>query len=309
MTGFVKSVPMQRRGCGVQPNAGEVMTYPPSSSGYPPSQQPTTQFSAPTQQFGKAEQQPSAQSPSPAAAGPSKLPFILLAAVAILGLLVYLFSFGDMFTIESTDFPQLGSASGTSLGLGMAVVAALVSGLVAAASLLPRQKAPVGVIAAIALLAFLLVLAEIIQKPSGVSIGWALYVVVVLTFLQAAVAIGALLLDAGIISAPQPKPKYDQQPQQYNPYGGPNQYYGQHQPHQGGAPQQQRPPYPGQYGGGYSGGQSGGFAAIGQQGGPNTPPTGFPTYGQPPQSSTPSGQTPSQPQSSSSSNQSGNSPS
>ena len=92
------------------------MTYPPSSSGYPSSQQPTTQFSAPTQQFGKVDQ-PSAQAPASAAAatGPSKLPFILLAAIAVLGLLVYLFSFGPQFKIESTDFPQLGSATGTSL--------------------------------------------------------------------------------------------------------------------------------------------------------------------------------------------------
>jgi Family of unknown function (DUF5336) len=286
------------------------MTYPPSSPGYPPSQQPTTQFSAPSQAFGKAEQQQPAQGPASTPAIPSKLPFILLAAVSVLGLLVYLFSFGDQFTIESTDFPQLGSASGTSLGLGLAVVAALVSALIAGASLLPRQKAPIGVIAAVALLAFLLVLAEIIQKPEGVSIGWALYVVTALTFLQAAVAIGALLLDSGIISAPTPKPKYEQQ--NYGPYGQPNQYYGQHAPHQGGAPQQ-RQPYPGQYGGGYSGGQTsgGGYGSIGQQSGPPTPPTGFPTYGQPQASpSGQSGQAPSQPQSSSSSsNQSGNSPS
>ena len=79
--------------------------------------------------------------------------------------------------------------------------------LIAAASLLPKQKAPVGIIAAVAVLAFLLVLAEIIQTPDGVSLGWALYVVIVLTFLQAALGIGALLLDAGIISAPVPKPR------------------------------------------------------------------------------------------------------
>ena len=289
------------------------MTYPPSSSGYPSGQQPTTQFSAPTHQFGKVDQ-PSAQSPaspaqSPAAAGPSKLPFILLAAVAVLGLLVYLFSFGPQFQIESTDFPQLGSATGTSLGLGMAVVASLLSALIAAASLLPNQKAPVGIVAAIALLAFLLVLAEVIQTPDGVSLGWALYVVIFLTFLQAALGIGALLLDAGIVSAPVPKQKKYDQPQ-YGQYGAPNQYYGQqHAPHQGGA-HQQRPPYPGQYGGGYSGGSSsgGGYAALGQQSGPPTPPTGFPTYGQPQSSpSAPTGQVPAQPQSSSSSNQSGNS--
>ena len=285
------------------------MTYPPSSSGYPPSQQPTTQFSAPTQQFGKVDQ-PSAQAPASAAAatGPSKLPFILLAAIAVLGLLVYLFSFGPQFKIESTDFPQLGSATGTSLGLGLAVVAALLSALIAAASLLPKQKAPVGIVAAVAVLAFLLVLAEIIQTPDGVSLGWALYVVIFLTLLQAALGIGALLLDAGIISAPVPKPKKYEQPQ-YGQYGAPNQYYGQHAPHQGG--QQQRPPYPGQYGGGYSGGSSsGGYAAIGQQSGPPTPPTGFPTYSQPQATpSAPSGQAPVQPQSSSSSDQSGHSPS
>lgn len=295
------------------------MTYPPSSSGYPPSQQPTTQFSAPTQQFGKLEQQ-QYQQPSPVQtpaaitpSGPSRLPFILLTAVAVLGLLVYLFSFGDVFTIESTDFPQMGSASGTSQGVVMAVVAALVSGLIAGASLLPRQKAPIGVIAAVAVLSFLLVLAEVIQKPEGVSIGWALYVVILLTFLQSAVAIGALLFDAGIVKAPAPKPKYDkhQQQQNYGPYGQPSQYYGQQGQQHGSHQSHQRPTYPGQgsYGGGYSssGPSTGGFAPIGQQGGPPTPPTGFPTYSQPQSSSqsTP-GQQSGQPQSSSS-NQSGNS--
>ena len=249
------------------------MTYPPSSSGYPPGQQPTQQFSAPTQQFGKAEQP---QAPAQAA-GPSKLPFYLLAAVAVLGLAAYLFSFGPMFTISDTDFPQLGSASGTSLGLGLAVVASLLAGLLAGASLLPKQKVAVGVVAAVSVLGFLLVLAEIVNKPDGVSIGWALYVVIGLTFLQAAVAIGALLLDAGIISAPAPRPKYEQQ--QYGQYGGPGQYYGQ-QPHQLGARQQHRPGYPSQYGG-YQGGSSSGGYSGGQQSGPPTPPTGFPTYGQP----------------------------
>ncbi len=278
------------------------MTYPPSSSGYPPSQQPTQQFSAPTQQFGKAEQP---QAPAQAA-GPSKLPFYLLVAVAVLGLAVYLFSFGPMFTISNTDFPQLGSASGTSLGLGLAVVASLLAGLLAGASLLPKQKVAAGVVAAVSVLGFLLVLAEIINKPDGVSIGWALYVVIALTFLQAAVAIGALLLDADIISAPAPRPKYEQQ--QYGQYGGPGQYYGQ-QPHQLGAPQQHRPGYPSQYGG-YQGGSSSGGYSGGQQSGPPTPPTGFPTYGQPQASpSAPSGQVPAQPQPSNSSNQSGNSPS
>lgn len=290
------------------------MTYPPSSSGYPPGQQPTTQFSAPTQQFGKVEQSPAqGQAPVQTAAGPNKLSVYLLAAAAALGLLVYLFSFGPMFTISNSDYPQLGSASGTSMGLGLAVVASLLAALLAGVALLPKQRPATGVVAAVALLGFLLVLAEIINKPDGVSIDWALYVVIALTFLQSAVAIGALLLDAGVITAPAPKPKYEPQ-QQYGQYGAP-QFYGQHAPHQGGSPQQ-RPGYPSQYGGYPGGSTQGGYSSQGQQGqqgqhghqsGPPTPPTGFPTYGQPQSSG--SSQGPAQQQPSSSSHQSGNTPS
>ena len=277
------------------------MTYPPGNSGYPPSQQPTQQFSAPTPQYGKVEHAaphtPQAQSPAAAAAGPSKLPFYLLLAVGVLGLGVFLFSFGPQFEISASDFP-IGGGSPTTLGLQLAVIAALLAGLIAAASVLPKQKAPLGIIAAIALLAFLLLVAEAVETPKEVSFGWGFYVVIVLAFIEAAVAIAALLLDSGIIKAPAPKPKYE--PQQYG-YG---QYYGQ-QPHQG--PQAQRPPYQGSYGGypGQSSGPGGGNPY--QQSGPPTPPTGFPTYGQPQVSgSAPTSAVPAQPQGSSS-NQSGNS--
>jgi Family of unknown function (DUF5336) len=302
------------------------MTYPQGSSGYSAGQQPTQQFSAPTQQFGKLDhqqhQQPSqSQAPAQATAGPSKLPFILLAAVAGLGLLVYLFSFGPMFTLSATDFGNLGeAASGTSLGLGLAVLTTVLAGLLAGVGLLPKQKTFVGVVAAISVLAFLLVIGEIVNTPAQVSIGWALYVVIGLTLLQAGAAIWALLLDAGIIAAPAPKPaKYEQPQQQYGGYGAPGQYYGQpgqHAPHQGG-PQQQRPGYPSQYSGYQGGSSSSGFQAVGggqhsQHSGPPTPPTGFPTYGQPQApSSAPTSQVPAQgssssSSSSSSSNQSGN---
>jgi hypothetical protein len=314
---FMSGVPTQRvAGSDAPTKAGEVMTYPQGSSGYSTGQQPTHQFSAPTQQFGKLEQQqPShGQGQVPAqttATGPSKLPFILLAAVAGLGLLVYLFSFGPMFTLSATDFGQLGdAASGTSLGLGLAVLTSVLAGLLAGVGLLPKQRIYVGVVAAISVLAFLLVISEIVNTPAQVSIGWALYVVIGLTLLQAAAAIWALLFDAGILAAPAPKqPKYEQQ--QYGGYGAQGQQYygqpGQHAQHQGGS-HQQRPGYPSQYGG-YQGGSTGSnYQAIGgsQQSGPPTPPTGFPTYGQPQApSSAPTSQVPSQP-SSSSSNQSGN---
>jgi Family of unknown function (DUF5336) len=269
------------------------MTYPPGSPGYPPAQQPTTQFSAPTQQFGKVGET------APAAEGPSKLPVYLTAAVAALGIAIYLTSFGPLFTITSSDFPGLGDLSGASFGLQLAVVASLLAGLLAGVSLLPKQKTFVVVVTVLAVLAFLLVIAEVIDKPSGASIGWALYLIIAFTVVQAIVAVAVLLFDAGVITPSVPRPKYEQP--QYGQYGGPGPYYGQPQhaapPQQ--APQQQRPGYPSQYGGGYQGGPSTGGFSGGPQGGPPTPPTGFPTYGQPPSSNAPTTQVPAQPSSSS----------
>ncbi|WP_102145815.1 DUF5336 domain-containing protein [Mycobacterium hubeiense] len=258
------------------------MTYPPGppgSPGYPPAQQsgqqPTTQFSAPTQQFGKIGE-PAAAAP----AGPSKLPVYLTAAVAVLGLAVYLANFLPMFTITNSDFLGLGEFSGTSLGIGLAVLASIVAALFAGISLLPKQNNFIAVVAVFAVVAFLLVLSELINKPSGATVDIGLYLLIAFTALQALAAVAVLLFDAGVITPPTPRPKYEQQ--QYGQYGGPGQYYGQ----QHGGPQQhqlhqQRPGYPSQYG---QYGQTGGFSGA-QQSGPPTPPTGFPTYGQPQQSS------------------------
>jgi Family of unknown function (DUF5336) len=252
------------------------MTYPPGSPGYPPAQQPTTQFTAPTQQFVKAE-------PAPApAAGPSQLPMYLTAAVVVLGLAVYLSSFGPLFTSGADFFTP------TLLDLG--VVAAIAAGLIAGVALLPKQKALPALVAVLSVLAFLLVIAIVLTAPDGVAIDWGLYLIIAFTVIQAIVAVAVLLFDAGVITPPAPKaPRYDQQyGQQYGGPGAP--YYGQ-LPH-GGPPQHQqqvhaqRPQYPSPYGGGYPGGGSstGGYAG-GQQSGPPTPPTGFPTYGQPPSNS------------------------
>jgi uncharacterized membrane protein len=297
------------------------MTYSPGSPGYPPANQPTNQFSAPTQHFGKPDLGQGG------AEGPSKLPSYLLMAVAALGLLIYLANFGPIFQVTASDFlGQGGTVSGSTLGIGIAVIAGLLAGLLAAVSLLPKQRNHVAVVAAIAVLSFLLVIAELINKPSEASIGWALYVLIALSLLQAASAIASLLYDAGILNPPTPRPKYDQQQQQqYGQYGAPASYYGQpqHQQHQqpqhhlgqqGGQPhqqsgQQQRPGYPSQYGGYSAGPNTGGFPASGAQSGPPTPPTGFPTYGQPQQQQPGSGQTTQGQQPQSSSQQSGPTPS
>jgi hypothetical protein len=286
------------------------MSYPqgPSTNpGYPPAQQPTTQFSAPTQQFGKVP-----DAGGGAADGPSKLPVYLSAVVAAFGLIVYLSSFGPLFTIAASDFPGLGDVSGGSFGLVLAVGASVLAALLAGVGLLPKQTVPVALVAVLSVLSFLLVIAEVINTPSGASIDWGLYLLIAFTLLQAIVAVALLLFDAGVITAPTPRPKYDQQ-QHYGQYGAPgSSYYGQQQ-HLGGPQQgqQQRPGYPSNYGGGYAGGSpgSGGYSGNPQGGtpvGPPTPPTGFPTYGQPPSNSGSATQAPAQ---GSSSSQSGPPPS
>ncbi len=276
------------------------MTYPPGSPGYPPAQQPTTQFTAPTQQFVKAE-------PAPAApAGPSQLPMYLTAAVVVLGLAVYLSSFGPLFTSGADFFTP------TLLDLG--VVAAIAAGLIAGVSLLPKQKALPALVAVLSVLAFLLVIAIVLTAPDGVSIDWGLYLIIAFTVIQAIVAVAVLLFDAGVITPPAPKPpRYDQQ---YGQYGGPGApYYGQ-LPH-GGPPQHAAAAGPcaasavsvalrratraaGPSTGGYAGGQ---------QSGPPTPPTGFPTYGQPPSNSAATREAPMPTQTPASSTQSGPEPS
>jgi hypothetical protein len=264
------------------------MTYPPGSPGYS-STPPTTQFSVPTQQLSTI--------PESAPAGLSKLPMYLAVAVAVLGFAVYLSSFGPQFTISNSEFPQLGSASGSTLGLGIAVLVSILSGLVAGVTLLPKQTNFVAVAAITAALAFLLVIGEVVNAPNGATIDWALYLAIAFSLLQTLAAGAWLLLDAGVITGPVPKPKYEQQ-QQYNPYGAPGGYYGQPQgqpqgqqpqgqqpqgqPQHGGPGPQQRPGYPPQYGQGYPGAPStGGFPPAQPHSGPPTPPTGFPTYGQP----------------------------
>ncbi|TRW82022.1 hypothetical protein FK535_14135 [Mycolicibacterium sp. 018/SC-01/001] len=288
------------------------MSYPQGPTGghgYQPGQQPTTQFSAPTQQFARVGE------PSPGSEGPSKLPEYLSAAVAGLGLLAYLSYFAPQFTVESSDFPGLGELSGSSVGLGIAVVASLLGALIAGVGLLPKQKSRVAVAAVASVLGFLLVISEVLNKPSGTTVAWGLWLVTAFTLLQAAVAVVVLLFDAGILTPPTPRPKYEQP--QYGQY--PGSYYGQQPGQQPGQPQhgqpgqpQQRPGYPTPYGGYPSSGPTtGGFPATspsgqpsqssgaqqqpGQSGSP-TPPTGYPTYGQPPASNTPTTQVPTQQQ-------------
>ena len=259
------------------------MTYSPGSAGYPPAQPPGS-YGAPAPSYAQA-----------AEPGPSKLPRYLGAAVVVLGLLAYLFSFGPMFTFNVDIGPFGTELSGTGgFGTQVAVIAALLAALLAGVSLLPRAVTYAAVVAVLAVLGALLAIYQVLVKPQGVSIGWALWVVLAFAVLQGIVAVGALLLEAGIITAPAPRPKYEQQPQ-YGQYGPPGGYYGQpqgqpqHTPQHAGPPQGQRPGYPSPYGGYPQGPSTGGFGSssaptgnFGAQNGPPTPPTGYPSFSPPP---------------------------
>jgi Family of unknown function (DUF5336) len=238
------------------------MTYSPGGSGYPPAQQHGPY--APTTQFAKVDE------------GPNKLPVYLLAAVVVLGLAGYLVSFGPVW--KSSEIGTMGGSTIT--GGSFEIIALILAALLAAVALLPKARNYTPIVAVIAAIGFLLAVSELVTKPSFLSVGWALIVIVVLAGLQAVAGIGALLLEAGVITPPPPKPKYDQYPQYGGYYGQPGQGLQQHTPPS--QPQQnlgQRPAYP-QYGGYPPSG--GGFPGGGPQSGPPTPPTGFPTYAQPP---------------------------
>jgi hypothetical protein len=156
-------------------------------------------------------------------------------------------------------------------------------------SVLPKAKNYAAVVAAVAVLGALLLVEDTIGASGR---GWALWFALGCGVVQAVLAVTALLLDAGVITPPAPRPKYDQY---YGQYGG---YYGQQSPYQQQSPQQSG--YGAQYGGYPSGPSTGGFSAVGPQSGPipapqsgpqhgqqqgsPTPPTGFPSFTPPPSS-------------------------
>jgi Family of unknown function (DUF5336) len=160
------------------------------------------------------------------------------------------------------------------------------------------------VVAVLSVLGFLLVIAIVLTSPEGVSLDVGLYLIIAFTVLQAIIAVAVLLFDAGVITPPAPRPKYDQFQPYGQYYGQPGQHPGQQHAPQAQAPQaqapqaqqnfgQQRPGYQ-QYGGYGPGAPTAAFPAAGPHGGPPTPPTGFPTYGQPPTPATPAAQAPTQ---------------
>jgi hypothetical protein len=239
------------------------MTYPPSSPGYPPTQSPSGYGASSAPSFTKSDD------------GESNLKLYLTIGVVALGLASYLLSYGPMITRILPNGDEL-VESGSTLPIDLALLAALLAGV----SLLPKAKNYAAVVAAVASLGGLLLIEDTIGASGR---GWALWFALGAGVIQAILAVSALLLDAGVITPPAPRPKYDQYGH-YGQYGG---YYGQQNPYQ-------QSGYGSQYGGYPSGPSTGGFSAPGQQPGPQqgapqqqgspTPPTGFPSFSPPPSS-------------------------
>ena len=229
------------------------MTYPPANPGYPAPQQPGG-YGGPA---------------APAlAAGPAKAPAYLTVAVVVLGLAAYLASFGPLLSINAEMGP-FGGAEFTASGLSYWTVAALVAALLAAVGLLPRSaRSYTAVVAVSAVLGLLLVIGQVVNRPSGVSVGWALWLVLLFTLLQAGAALTALLFETGVLTAPAPRPRFDQ----YGQYGPPPAGY-----YPGVQGPQQRPGYPAQYPGypAAGSGAAGGYT-VPDNSGTDTPPSGFP---------------------------------
>jgi hypothetical protein len=250
------------------------MTYSPGSPGYPPAQSPGGYGASSTPSFTKSDDGESE----------SNLKVYLTIGVLVLGLASYLLSYGPMITRILPNGDEL-VESGSTLPIDLGLLAALLAGV----SVLPKAKNYAAVVAAVAVLGALLLVEDTIGASGR---GWALWFALGCGVVQAVLAVTALLLDAGVITPPAPRPKYDQY---YGQYGG---YYGQQSPYQQQSPQQSG--YGAQYGGYPSGPSTGGFSAVGPQSGPipapqsgpqhgqqqgsPTPPTGFPSFTPPPSS-------------------------
>ena len=193
------------------------------------------------------------------------LPFYLSLGVVVLGILSFFLGFAS-FAKEDEGYSGDGVFGSSSMsffdniGLGVGVIglaALLAAALIAGFSLLPEQRENGPVVAGLSVTGFISLLFLLIGLSAGANAGIGLILVLITSFLQAALAVAVLLFSAGIIKPPAPKPP------QYGYYGPASGGYGpqqQQQPLQQGQPQQ---PY---YGGG--GPASGPY----QQGPPSQPP-------------------------------------
>ena len=193
---------------------------------------------------------------NPAAPGPGKgLPFFLNIGVVALGVISFFLGFAP-YVSKDKGFKDEDTYSfffnvGGGVGL-ISLSALLAAALVAGFALLPKQPQQGGVVAALSLTGFISLLFLLFGISSGLKAGLGLIFVLILAFLQAAVAVVALLLTSGVIKA-QPRqaqygyygqPGYGQPQQQYYGAGAPGTTPTYQAPPSQPLPQQQAPQQP-----------------------------------------------------------------
>jgi hypothetical protein len=174
--------------------------------------------------------------PTPGPAGPGKgMPFYFDIGVVVLGVLNFLLGFLPFISGATAQFGGESVSVNSSVNffgtpavvsISLLLVAALVAGL----GMLPKQEIHEGVVTSLSVVGFVSLLFQLVALPSAAKVGIGLIIVLITSFIQAALAITALLFAADIIKPPAPKPP------QYGYYGQGG--YGQPQPSQPSQPQQ-----------------------------------------------------------------------
>ena len=111
----------------------------------------------------------------------------------------------------------------------------LVAACITALGMLPKQEIHEGAAASLSVVGFVSLLFQLVSLPGEAKLGIGLIIVLITSFVQAALAITALLFSSDIIKPPAPK-----QPQ-YGYYGQGG--YGQPQPPPSSPPSQPQQPY------------------------------------------------------------------
>ena len=172
-----------------------------------------------------------------------------------LGLLILLLGYTSFRTVSFVSGPYTQSSGQNFFQAGHAAPLALlfIAGLIAAIGILPEQTKHAGVAAAVAVGGFLylVLIAIAVGASGGISLAWGAYLELVLGLILTAAVVGAMLIDAGVISPSAKKAG------QESPFGGGAGQYGQQggaqYGQQGGSPYGQSPasqygPGPGQFG-------------------------------------------------------------
>ena len=200
---------------------------------------------------GYGPQQPAPGQAGPAGpAGPAKgMPFYFNIGVVVLGVLNFFLGFLPYISGATASFAgesvSVNSAANFFMTTGLVSTSLLLAAaLVAGLGMLPKQDTHDSVVASLSLVGFISLLFQLVSLPGEANTGLGLIIVLITSFIQAALAVTALLFAADIIKLPAPKPP------QYGYYGQGG--YGQPQPSPSPPSQPQQPyygaaPAPGSY--------------------------------------------------------------